>query len=137
MEGPTLKPQVPPPASPAGRVLRGRRAEAGGRAAEALGERALVQEGWTVLARRLRNAGGELDLVVRRGGLVGFVEVKARASLAEAAFALTPRQQQRLRQAAEIALAEHPDWAADGYRFDVLLVDPAGRMRRIADIIRD
>ncbi|MBB3172703.1 putative endonuclease [Endobacter medicaginis] len=138
MEGPPLKPQARPPATPApARRLRGRRAEAGGRAAETMAERALLDDGWTILARRLRNAGGELDLVVRRDGLLCFVEVKARPSLAEAAFALTPRQQARLRLAAEIALAEHPDWAVEGCRFDVIVVDPAGQLRRITDAIRD
>jgi Holliday junction resolvase-like predicted endonuclease len=38
--------------------------------------------------------------------------------------------------AAEIALAAHPGWGAAGIRFDVLLVDGAGRVRRIADAFR-
>jgi len=38
--------------------------------------------------------------------------------------------------AAEIALAANPGWGRAGIRFDVLLVDRAGRVRRIADAFR-
>jgi putative endonuclease len=49
---------------------------------------------------------------------------------------LGARQQARLMAAAEIVLGEHPDWAQPGIRFDVLLVDRAGCVRRITDAIR-
>jgi putative endonuclease len=35
--------------------------------------------------------------------------------------------------ATEILLAEHPGWGAAGVRFDLLMVDAAGTVRRIAD----
>jgi putative endonuclease len=118
------------------RSLRGRSNQAGGLAAEALAARALEADGWTVLARRLRTAAGEIDMVAERDGLVAIIEVKRRASLAEAAFALGPRQRARLVAAAEILLAGHPGWGAAGVRFDVLLVDAAGTVRRVADAFR-
>jgi putative endonuclease len=34
-------------------------------------------------------------------------------------------------------LTEHPDWGEAGVRFDILLVDAQGRVRRIADAFRD
>jgi putative endonuclease len=108
---------------------RGRRAE--DRAADAL-----AAEGWQVLAHRARTPAGELDLVAERDGLLAFVEVKARASLAEAAFALGPRQRARLVAAAEAWLGANPGRGAAGVRFDVMLVDAAGRVRRIADAFR-
>ena len=49
---------------------------------------ALAADGWTILARRLRTAAGEIDLVAERNGLLALVEVKARPSLAGAAIAL-------------------------------------------------
>src|SRR6185312_13598771 len=49
------------------------------------------------------------DLVARRGNLVVFVEVKARSSLDEAAYAVTPRQQRRIVDAAQAWLAAHPE----------------------------
>ena len=118
------------------RQTRGRTAQARGVAAEAACVAALAQDGWTVLARRLRTAAGEIDVVAERAGLLAFIEVKARTDLATAAWALGPRQRARLLAAAEIALAEHPDWGRAGVRFDVLLVDQAGRVRRIADAFR-
>jgi putative endonuclease len=97
---------------------------------------ALRGDGWTVLGQRLRTPAGEIDIVSDRAGLLAIVEVKRRATLAEAAFALSARQQARLMAAAEILLAAHPDWGHAGVRFDVMLVDAAGRVRRIADAFR-
>lgn len=116
--------------------------EAARRAAERLGldaeERAaaaLEARGWTVLDRRVRTGLGELDLVAEREGLLAFVEVKARASLAEAAASVSRRQQARLIAAGEAWLAAHPGHGAAGIRFDVILVAPEG-MRRVADAFR-
>ncbi len=111
-------------------------AEARGRAAEDRAAAALAAEGWHVLARRVRTPAGELDLVAEREGLLAFVEVKARASLAEAAFALSSRQRARLMAAAECWMADHPGRGGSGVRFDVVLVDGQGRARRIADAFR-
>lgn len=89
-----------------------------------------------MLARRLRTEAGEIDVVADRDGLLAFIEVKARPRLADAAFSLAPRQRARLLAAAEIALAMHPDWGHAGIRFDLLVVDGKGRVRRIADAFR-
>jgi len=118
------------------RRLRGRSNHAGGVAAESAAAAALVADGWTVLAQRLRTAAGEIDLVAERDGLLAIIEVKRRARLADAALALGPRQRARLIAAAEILLAEQPDWGRTGVRFDVLLVDASGTVRRIADAFR-
>jgi len=104
--------------------------------AEACACRALAREGWTILARRLRTEAGEIDVVAAKSDLLAIIEVKARPTLAEAALALGPRQQARLLAAAEIVLAEHPDWAREGMRFDLMVVDAAGNLRRIADAFR-
>lgn len=96
----------------------------------------LESDGWQVLARRLRTGAGEVDVVAQRDGLLAIVEVKARPNLADAAIALSTRQQRRLLAAAEVILAEHPDWGSNGVRFDLLLVDAQGRIRRIADAFR-
>jgi putative endonuclease len=119
-----------------GRSTRGRRAQASGIDAEALACAALARDGWTVLGQRLRTAAGEIDVVAERAGLVAFVEVKQRPTLGEAAYALAPRQRRRLLAAAEILLGENPGWGAAGARFDVLVVDSAGSVRRIADAFR-
>jgi putative endonuclease len=118
------------------REQTGRSAHASGIAAEQAACEAVQHDGWTVLARRLRTKAGELDVVAEKQGLLAVIEVKARPTLAEAAVALSLRQRSRLLGACEIMLAEHPDWGANGVRFDILLVDAAGRVRRIADAFR-
>ncbi len=116
--------------------LRGKSSHARGLAAEDAACAALAADGWTVLARRLRTAAGEVDIAAERDGLLALVEVKARPDLATAAAALGPRQRARLLAAAAIIAAERPDWGASGMRFDVLLVDATGRVRRVADAFR-
>ena len=118
------------------RTRRGQDADRRGRLAEDAAAAALEQDGWTILARRLRTPAGEIDLIVEREGLLAIVEVKARPCLAEAAASVSPRQQARLVAAADIVLAEHPAWGAHGVRFDLLLVDAAGVVRRISDAFR-
>ncbi|MEJ1978914.1 MAG: YraN family protein [Acetobacteraceae bacterium] len=119
------------------RVARGRRAQARGVDAEACACTALAGQGWTVLARRLRTPAGEVDVVAEKDGLLALVEVKARPSLAGAAFALGPKQRARLLGAAAVVLAEHPDWGRAGTRFDVMMVDAAGQVRRVTDAFRE
>lgn len=111
-------------------------AEARGRSAELRVADRLAEEGWQVLDHRARTTAGEIDLVAEREGLLAFIEVKARATLADAAYALGARQRRRLLSAAEIWLAQHPGHGAAGIRFDVLLTDSEGGMRRIADAFR-
>jgi putative endonuclease len=118
------------------RHMRGQAAYALGIQSEQAARRALERDGWTVLASRVRTAAGEIDLIADKDGLLAFVEVKARPHLAEAAAALSARQRQRLLAAAEIVLAEHADWGRAGVRFDVLVVDAEGNVRRVADAFR-
>ncbi|RVT97816.1 YraN family protein [Rhodovarius crocodyli] len=117
------------------RAERGLRAEAGGRGAEEAAARALLAEGWQVLARRCRTPAGEIDLIAEQDGLLAFIEVKARASLSEAAYALQPRQQARLLAAGECWMAENPGHGAAGVRFDVMVV-AGDQVRRIKDAFR-
>jgi putative endonuclease len=126
-------PRQPPPTH---RLLRGRRAYTAGQDAEALAAAALTAEGWQILAQRCRSEAGEIDLIAESQGLLAFIEVKARPSFAEAAYALGPRQRARLVAAAEAWLAEHPGHGAARMRFDVMLVAADGTIRRIADAFR-
>ncbi len=130
-------PAMIPPCPEAGRrSARGRLAHARGLAAEQAACAALERDGWTVLARRLRTPAAEIDLVAERQGLLAIIEVKRRATLADAAASLGQRQRRRLAAAAEQLLAAQPDWGRAGVRFDVILVDADGRVRRISDAFR-
>ncbi len=118
------------------RAARGLRAHASGLGAEAIAMAALEADGWRILARRVRTPAGEIDAAAEKDGLLAIIEVKHRPTLAGAAAALGPRQQVRLMSAAQALMAENPDWGAQGVRFDVLVVDAAGAVRRIADAFR-
>lgn len=91
---------------------------------------------YRILARSLRTPVGEIDILARRGQVLAIVEVKARASLEEAAAALGPRQRRRLTRAAEVLLQRHPALRELALRFDVLLVAPGRRPRHILDAWR-
>ena len=119
-----------------GSVCTGRTNAAAGLAAEQSACRALALDGWEILGRRVRTKAGEIDAIAEKAGLLAFVEVKSRPTLAMAAAALGAKQQQRLMKAAEIVLGENPHWGRAGVRFDVMLVDGQSRVRRVADAFR-
>ncbi len=96
----------------------------------------MERDGWVILAGRIRTPAGEIDLVAEKDGLLAIIEVKARPNLVDAAASLSDRQQARLVAATDILLAHNPEWGVQGVRFDLLLVDAAGIVRRIADAFR-
>jgi putative endonuclease len=102
-----------------------------GLSAEAKAAALLMAKGYRILARRFRTPHGEIDIVARKGDLLAFVEVKARASLDDAAYAVTPRQQQRIIDAAQGWLMVHPEHAEFELRFDVILVAPKSLPRHL------
>jgi putative endonuclease len=95
-----------------------------GLSAESKASAYLIAKGYRILARRFRTPHGEIDIVARRRNLLAFVEVKARASLDDAAYSVTPQQQQRIVAAAQFWLMTHPEHANFEMRFDVILIAP-------------
>ena len=84
----------------------------------------LMAKGYRILAKRFRTPYGEIDLVAKKRNLIAFIEVKARASLDDAAYAVTPRQQARIIDAAQGWLMAHPEHAEFELRFDAILIAP-------------
>jgi putative endonuclease len=95
-----------------------------GLSAESRAAAYLMAKGYRILAKRFRTPYGEIDLVAKKRDLVAFIEVKARASLDEAAYAVTPRQQARIVNAAQAWLMAHPEHAEFELRFDAILIAP-------------
>jgi putative endonuclease len=112
------------PASPA-RVAAFRT----GLSAESRASAWLMAKGYPILAKRFRTPYGEIDIVAKKRNLLTFIEVKARASFDEAAYAVTPRQQARIIDAAKAWLMAHPEHAEFEMRFDAMLIAP-GRLPR-------
>ncbi len=82
--------------------------------------------GFRVIARNVRTRSGEIDLIVRRGSMLAFVEVKARASFAagEGSDAVTSEKQSRIARLAEHWLSRHPHGGE--VRYDVLSLQWTG-----------
>jgi len=99
-----------------------------GVAAEETAARSYEAQGGRVRAARWRRREGELDLVVEMASEIVFVEVKARARFG--AEAVSARQWARIGAAASRWLAEETDGRLP-CRFDLAVVDAAGRVERI------
>jgi putative endonuclease len=101
-----------------------RRAHRRGHAAEAAALVFLMLKGYRPLARRFSAAGGEVDLVVQRGGTIAFVEVKARGLIDDALLAITATKRRRFSRAARVWLSRHPGAAGKTWRADAIYVAP-------------
>ena len=108
-------------------------AEQRGREAARLAAWWLRLHGWRILATRARVAGGEIDLVARRGRILAFVEVKARASEESAAMALDQYRLRRVAVAAE-RLAPRFLRAGDDIRIDAIFLVPGRLPRHLTDV---
>jgi putative endonuclease len=114
-----------------GRRQRGLRNHMAGRAAEDQVAARYERAGYPILARRLRTATGEIDLVLRDGAGYIFVEVKSAATHDAAGWLVGPGQVRRILDAAEEYLADSPQGSLTERRFDLALVDGRGRIEVI------
>jgi putative endonuclease len=113
--------------------MKRQKAERGGRRAERLAAWWLRLQGWHILAMRARTPVGEVDLIARRGRILAFIEVKARASRAEAELALDEYRLRRVVAAAE-ALAHRYARPGDDIRVDALFLTPWRLPRHLINI---
>jgi putative endonuclease len=103
-------------------------------AAEERARRWYRLRGFRILGENVWIGGYELDLVVRRGRRLRFVEVKEKRSnrRGDPLEMVSPEKQRRIRQAAETWLAANPDALGLAASFDVVAVRD-GRLQRVAD----
>jgi len=113
-----------------------RRAHRFGLRAESVAALLLRLKGYHALDRRFAAAGGEIDLVVRRGTTIAFVEVKARDDLDVAAIAINEAKRRRIGRAARVWLARNPWAAALNLRGDAVFVAPGRLPRHLAAAYR-
>ncbi len=110
-----------------------------GDAGEKLARRRLEQLGYEFISANWRCRAGELDLVMRDGDVVVFVEVKTRRgeALGSAEEAVTATKAARLFRAAEAFLATRPDFADAFWRVDLVAITLArsGAVSRITHLV--
>jgi putative endonuclease len=88
--------------------------------------------GWQVVGENVWAGGNELDLIVRRGRELRFVEVKEKRGtrFGDPLEMITPEKQRRLRHAAEAWLDTRPELGRLAIGFDVIAVRD-GRLQRV------
>ena len=107
-----------------------------GRRAELIAAAYCICRGFRILARRYKAPMGEIDLIVRRGNKVLFIEVKRRATIDLAIEAVTPRAQHRICKAAAHFFSRNPALARSQVRYDIIAVAP-WRFTHIKDAWRE
>jgi putative endonuclease len=105
-----------------------------GEVAERRARRHYRLRGYRVLGTNVRAGRNELDLIVRRGRELRFVEVKEKrgALYGEPVEAVDDEKQRRVRRAADAWLAGRPELASLHIAFDVVAVRE-GKLERLGD----
>lgn len=111
--------------------MTGRTSYHAGFAAEEIVARDYQRRAHSVAAQRWRGKSGEIDLIMRDGTTVVFVEVKKSRSFARAATRLSRTQMDRICGSASEFLAGEPRGQLTDVRFDLALVDVAGAVQVI------
>jgi putative endonuclease len=94
-----------------------------GRLGEELAARHLARKGWAIVERNLRSGRREVDLLVRRGDVLAFVEVKTRRSrdFGHPLEAVHHRKRMEVTRVARDWLSTHPQGRGI-VRFDAVAV---------------
>jgi putative endonuclease len=85
---------------------------------------ALRLKGYRLLAHRYRAPTGEVDLIMRRGEVTAFIEVKQRSSADASIESVTAGKARRIAAAASSWMSRDPKAARQFCRFDIVAVAP-------------
>jgi putative endonuclease len=102
-----------------------------GRVAEDIVAGDYICRNYNLAARRWRGQAGEIDLIMRDGDEVVFVEVKKAKCFAKAGEKLGRRRMDRICAAAQEFLAGEPGGQLTHVRFDLAMVDGHGAVKVI------
>jgi putative endonuclease len=113
-----------------------RQAERRGRLAESYAALWLRVKGYDILAHRVKMPVGEIDLIARRRGVLAFIEVKQRTSIAEAQTAVTWRAWERIARASDLWASRDTRLAALDWRYDLIAITPWALPKHYKDFWR-
>lgn len=114
---------------------RYKQSEQKGRIAEIIILVIYMAQGFWPVARRYRTKFGEIDLIMKRGHLICFIEVKYRQTPLTHDVPITPKQWQRLSQSAHYFLAFYHRGADYKARFDLAYLSPFFSVKLTKNII--
>jgi putative endonuclease len=109
---------------PRGRSETGFRSRIAGRRGEYVAALWLLAKGYRILGFRLKTPYGEIDLLAQKGPVLVVVEVKLRGTIETALEAVTWRQRQRLRRAAEAFASRRGRLKDAAIRLDLMALAP-------------
>lgn len=102
---------------------------------ERIAARWLSRQGWEIVEHRFRSGHRDVDLIARQGGVVAFVEVKARRgdAFGSPVEAVHARKRRELSRSAQVWVDRHGEENAQ-YRFDVIGVLLDGERVRVRHV---
>lgn len=104
--------------------------QATGKLGEKLAAEYLMQKGYVIVARNFRHRRNEIDIIASKGGLLVFIEVKARSGRGNWGLpedAVDGRKASRLISCANAYIFK-TNWQHD-IRFDIIAVELDGKIR--------
>jgi len=95
----------------------------------------LIEKGYELIDKNFRSRMGEIDLVVKKGQILVFVEVKLKTSdkFGTPEEMITPAKIGKVRKMAEFFLLKHPEFREMLYRIDTvcLLANESGEIANL------
>lgn len=91
--------------------------------------------GFSVIFLRYKTKFGEIDLILKRGNQIVFIEVKARSIILPIDQLITQKQIDRNYAAAEFFLSQFPEYLTYECRFDIVILHKDRIIHHIENII--
>ncbi len=98
-----------------------------GRIAELCAALYLICKGYQLIRWRYKNKWGEIDLIMKKGNSIYFIEVKYRSKIYNGLYSITPKQKVRIRNAADVFMQKSNKYKNIGMlscQFDALILAP-------------